>query len=71
MAMTDVAVNIPPTNLEAVQGLSPEPLWRQFATLASLPRPSKKEESVRRYIQGFCDAHGLACKQASKIKWET
>ena len=31
-------------NVATVAGLRPQPLWRYFAQLSALPRPSKQEE---------------------------
>ena len=38
---------------EAIRQLEPTALWNHFADLNAIPRPSKKEERVREFIQSF------------------
>ena len=45
----------PPSSAAAVQGLEPPLLWQHFLTLSSLPRPSKKEEAVVRWLKAFAE----------------
>jgi dipeptidase D len=56
-------VFIPPENLEAIDKLEPKSLWYQFAIISSIPRPSKKEEAVIRYIKEFAEKRNLKWKQ--------
>ena len=42
----------------ALEGLDPEPLWRQFDVLRRIPRGSTNEEGVRCYLRALADAHG-------------
>jgi len=44
-----------PTNAQAVQGLRPELVWSSFAAIASIPRPSKKEERIISLMKSFAD----------------
>ncbi len=42
-----------------VRNLEPEALWRNFADLNAVPRPSKKEERVVAFMQSFAESIGL------------
>lgn len=59
------SVTIPSENLEAVANLEPKSLWSQFATISSIPRPSKQEEQVLAYIKSFAEERNLKWKQDS------
>ena len=37
-------------------------VWRQFAALSAIPRPSKHEEAVRRYLLAEGRQHGWECR---------
>ena len=50
-------------NLETIKDLNPHLLWRHFATLASIPRPSKKEQNVGEWLREFASELGLKYKQ--------
>lgn len=39
--------------------LQPAPVWGHFATLCSIPRPSKGEERLRQHLRTWAEAHGL------------
>lgn len=43
----------------AIQELSPSPLWKHFADLNAVPRPSKKEERVIDFMMNFGKSLGL------------
>jgi dipeptidase D len=43
----------------SIATLAPEPLWQNFTDLNAVPRPSKKEERVIRFIQEFAQKQGL------------
>ena len=43
----------------AIHLLEPTPLWRSFADLNAVPRPSKKEERIRRFMLDFGQGLGL------------
>ncbi len=47
-------------NLKALQ---PALVWKHFAEIARIPRPSSHEERIRRYVLDFAAAHGLACRE--------
>jgi dipeptidase D len=44
-------------------GLKPERLWHYFTEILKIPRPSKKEEKIIRYLLDFGKAHGLETEQ--------
>ncbi|MGB5981963.1 MAG: aminoacyl-histidine dipeptidase [Nonlabens sp.] len=44
---------------QAVQEQEPQLLWKHFADLNAVPRPSKKEEQVRQFIIEFAKLHNL------------
>lgn len=44
---------------EAIRQLEPRSLWKNFADLNAVPRPSKKEEKVIRFMMDFGDSLGL------------
>jgi dipeptidase D len=43
----------------AVAELSPTSLWSRFADLTTVPRPSKREEKVRAWVQAWAREHGF------------
>jgi hypothetical protein len=49
----------------AIFGLQPESLWRNFQLLATIPRPSKKEQQVLSMLRQFADDRSLSWKQDS------
>jgi dipeptidase D len=49
-----------PTATNRAQTLAvgePAVLWKHFGCLASIPRPSFKEQQVKEYLKGFCSEH--------------
>ena len=44
---------------DTVRDLEPRSLWNHFADLNAVPRPSKKEEQVRKFITEFAEVHDL------------
>ena len=52
-------------NPSAVEALEPTPVWRLFAALAAVPRPSKKEERVRAFTRAFAEEHGFPVREDS------
>lgn len=46
-------------NMRAVEGLTPTEVWRWFAELSEIPRCSKKEEGVRKWILSIAKEKGL------------
>ena len=47
----------------AVAGLQPELFWRYFAAIARIPRPSKHEERIARYVLDTAEKLGLRAVQ--------
>jgi len=47
------------TMSDAIRNLSPKPLWNKFADLNAVPRPSKKEERVIKFMKDFGKKLGL------------
>lgn len=55
---------VPRETSQTIEGLEPVELWKHFAILSSIPRPSKQEEAVLQYLQDFADSHNhLSWKQ--------
>ncbi|MGB4468994.1 MAG: beta-Ala-His dipeptidase [Azovibrio sp.] len=44
-------------------GLSPQAVWRHFATLCAIPRPSKHEAALRRHLMDWAAARGLDARE--------
>ena len=42
-----------------MKGLEPEPLYRHFATISAIPRPSKHESGMIKYLKEFAESRGL------------
>lgn len=49
--------------MDVFAALTPEPVWRHFAALTAIPRPSRGEDAVRRHIAAWAKAHGIAAEQ--------
>jgi dipeptidase D len=49
----------------AIDGLKPEPVWRYFAEISKIPRPSKHEERMTAYVLDMAKKMGLEA-QADK-----
>lgn len=47
----------------AIQGLKPEIVWKYFAEIAKIPRPSKHEEAMIRYVMDVAKQLGLPSKK--------
>ncbi|RYF30415.1 MAG: M20/M25/M40 family metallo-hydrolase, partial [Cytophagaceae bacterium] len=47
---------------EALAGLEPSLIWKHFAAIAAIPRASKHEAGMTRYIEEFAKAHDIAIK---------
>lgn len=50
-----------PKELERILGLEPRVVWRYFAGLSAVPRPSKKEDRVRAHVKKVAADAKLAC----------
>ena len=54
----------PASSAAAVAGLDPPLLWKHFLALSALPRPSKKEEAVVRWLREFVETRsGLELRE--------
>ncbi|MFN2396178.1 MAG: aminoacyl-histidine dipeptidase [Bacteroidales bacterium] len=42
--------------------LNPQPVWQYFEEICKIPRPSKKESKILKYLTGFAKEHGLEHK---------
>ncbi|WP_024303113.1 aminoacyl-histidine dipeptidase [Pseudogulbenkiania sp. MAI-1] len=42
--------------------LEPREVWEHFQTLCEIPRPSKHEQQLRDYLQGWAELNGLATR---------
>ena len=42
-----------------IEKLEPAPVWRLFAEMATVPRPSKGEEKIRAYMKDFAEKGGF------------
>ena len=47
---------------EAIEGLKPELFWRYFAEISRIPRPSKHEERIARYVLETAQELGLVAQ---------
>lgn len=47
---------------DTIRQLNPSPLWKYFADLNAVPRPSKKEQRVIEFIRSFGEGLGLPTK---------
>ena len=45
---------------EVVDALTPPSVWRHFADLCAIPRPSKGEEALRKHLRTWAAAQGLS-----------
>ena len=43
--------------------LKPALVWKHFAEIAKIPRPSSHEEKIRAYVIGVAKSLGLECKE--------
>ena len=49
----------------AIEGLKPELVWKYFAEISRIPRPSKHEEAMTKYVLDTAKKLGLAAKADS------
>ena len=49
--------------MKRIADLQPEIVWKYFHEVTQVPRPSKKEEKIIRYMETFAAEHGLAIKK--------
>ena len=43
--------------------LKPALVWKHFAQIVRIPRPSSHEEKIRKYVMDFAKSRGLECKE--------
>ena len=48
---------------KAIQGLKPAGVWKYFAEISEIPRPSKHEEKIAAYVLATAKKLGLEAKQ--------
>lgn len=53
-------------NLRTVAGLSPSIVWRNFACIADVPRPSKREERIRKHVRDWAGTKDLRCREDAR-----
>jgi dipeptidase D len=51
------------THSSPLETLAPTPVWRFFAGMTSVPRPSKSEEKIQAHVRATADALGFASRQ--------
>lgn len=49
--------------MKCLKHLSPQPLWNYFENICQVPRPSKKEEKIIRFLLEFAQANNLKASQ--------
>jgi len=49
--------------MKSLKNLSPQPLWNYFEEICQVPRPSKKEEKIIRFLLEFAAKNGLKVLQ--------
>lgn len=49
--------------MKVLNNLTPQPLWNYFEDLCQVPRPSKKEEKIIRFLLDFAKKNGLDAKR--------
>ena len=49
--------------MKRLNHLLPQPLWNNFEEICQVPRPSKKEEKIIRFLLAFAESHGLKASQ--------
>ncbi|MEE8170695.1 MAG: M20/M25/M40 family metallo-hydrolase, partial [Phycisphaerae bacterium] len=50
-------------DLHVVESLEPVAVWRLFAGIAAVPRPSKQEDRIRAHVRGVAESLGLSVRQ--------
>lgn len=49
--------------MKVLNNLTPQPLWNYFEDICQVPRPSKKEEKIIRFLLDFAKKNGLDAKR--------
>lgn len=48
---------------KAIEGLKPELIWNYFYEISQIPRPSKKEEKILKYVREFAKKNNFEMKE--------
>ncbi len=48
--------------MKVLENLEPKAVWSIFEEICSVPRPSKREEKIEKYLMDFAAKHGLEAK---------
>lgn len=51
--------------MNAIEGLSPQILWKRFYEISQIPRNSKNEEQVRTYLKNFAEDNSFPFREDS------
>lgn len=51
--------------MNRLSGLEPQTVWRYFEEICMIPRLSKSEEKIRKYLLKFAEDHNLEAKEDS------
>ena len=46
-----------------INGLKPEIIWKHFETLTKIPRPSKNEEKILKYLKNFSNERNFEMRE--------
>lgn len=49
--------------MKRLKNLSPQPLWNYFEDICQIPRPSKKEEKITRFLLDFAERNKFEARQ--------
>ena len=49
--------------MRRLEKLQPQPLWNYFEDICQVPRPSKKEEKIIRFLLDFAERNKLEAKR--------
>lgn len=49
--------------MNQIEQLQPNDVWKYFLEICKIPRPSKKEEKIAKYLMDFAKEHNLEAKQ--------
>ncbi|MBC8004965.1 MAG: cytosol nonspecific dipeptidase, partial [Verrucomicrobia bacterium] len=49
--------------MKVLNNLTPQPLWNYFEDICQVPRPSKKEEKIIRFLLDFAKKNGLDARR--------
>ena len=46
-----------------LSALKPQQVWKHFAQIVNIPRPSHHEEKIRKYVMDVARSLGLECRE--------